>query len=198
MKLPTILLLGMISIAAPLAAQTPESSDPIPQSIAALRQFAASKTEFSLDHSMLVLASKLDSQNEDLIRVIAGVSGISVHRYHFLEPWTYDSETVRSVSNQYHSTGWMQLMNKHPKDGTPGASDLWVRFQNEAISNVAILLARPNEVTFIEITGSISPLDLSHLGGHFGIPKIEGGVRVPNQAHRSEGPVEEQGNDLKR
>ncbi len=192
MRLPIVLFFALFSIAAPLAAQTPESYDAIPQGIEALRQFASSKTEFSLDHSMLVLASKLDSQNEDLVRVIAGVSGISVHRYHFLDPWTYDPETVHSVSNQYHSTGWMQLMNKHDKDGGPGASDLWVRFQNEAISNVAILLARPNEVTFIEVTGSISPLDLSHLGGHFGIPKIEGGVRVPNQAHRSEGPVEEQ------
>src|SRR5579885_191193 len=144
MRLPVIFLLGLISIAAPLAAQTPDPADAIPQGIEALRQYAASKTEFSLDHSMLVLASKLDSQNEDLIRVIAGVSGISVHRYNFLEPWTYDPETVHSVSNQYHSTGWMQLMNKHPKDGTPSASDLWVRFQNEAISNVAILLARPN------------------------------------------------------
>ncbi len=182
MRLPVLLLLGLISVAAPIAAQTPEPADAIPQGIEALRQYAASKTEFSLDHSMLVLASKLDSQNEDLVRVIAGVSGISVHRYHFLEPWTYDPETVHSVSNQYHSTGWMQLMNKHDKDGTPGASDLWVRFQNEAISNVAILLARPNEVTFIEVKGSISPLDLSHLGGHFGIPKIEGGVRVPVQA----------------
>lgn len=182
MRLAAVLLIGLISIAAPLAAQTPETYDAIPQGVEALRQIASSKTEFSLDHSMLVLASKLDSQNEDLIRVIAGVSGISVHRYHFLEPWTYDPETVHSVSNQYHSTGWMQLMNKHDKDGTPGASDLWVRFQNEAISNVAILLARPNEVTFIEVTGSISPLDLSHLGGHFGIPKIEGGVRVPTQA----------------
>ncbi len=49
------------------------------------------------------------------------------------------------------------------------------------MSNIAILLARANEVTFIEVSGSISPLDLTHLGGHFGIPKIEGGVTVPNQ-----------------
>jgi hypothetical protein len=59
-------------------------------------------------------------------------------------------------------------------------TDLWVRFENNAISDVAILLARSNEVDFVVVSGSISPLDLSHLGGHFGIPKIEGGVVVPN------------------
>jgi hypothetical protein len=61
---------------------------------------------------------------------------------------------------------------------------LWIRFDHNAVSNVAILLARSNEVSFIVVSGSISPLDLSHLGGHFGIPKIEGGVLVPNEERR--------------
>jgi hypothetical protein len=128
----------------------------------------------------LVFASKLDAENEDLRRVIAGVSGVSVHRYHFLEPWQYDPGALSSVKEEYHSAGWKQLMNNHPKDGGPGVTDLWVRFENNAISNVAILLARANEVDFFVVSGSISPLDLSHLGGHFGIPRIEGGVLVPN------------------
>jgi len=34
------------------------------------------------------------------------------------------------------------------------------------------------------VSGSIRPLDISHLGGHFGILKIEGGVLVPNAAVR--------------
>ena len=46
-------------------------------------------------------------------------------------------------------------MNNHDKNGSAGASDLWVRFENNAISNVAILLARPNEVNFVVIAGSI-------------------------------------------
>jgi hypothetical protein len=47
-----------------------------------------------------------------------------------------------------------------------------------------VLLAKANEVDFAEISGSISPVDISHLGGHFGIPKIEGGVVVPNTERR--------------
>jgi hypothetical protein len=183
MRPARILLITLLTLSAAALAQTQQPLEEIPQGLVLLRQSAASKTEFSLDHSMLVLASKLDSSNDDLIRVIAGVSGISVHRFRFPEAWSYDPETVRAVSDQYHSTGWMQLVNKHDKDGLPGATDLWIRWQNEAISNISILLARPTEVTFIEVTGSISPLDLSHLGGHFGIPKIEAGVRIPNQNH---------------
>jgi hypothetical protein len=49
---------------------------------------------------------------------------------------------------------------------------------------VAILVAKSNEVDYIVVSGSVSPLDLSHLGGHFGIPKIAGGVTIPNEANR--------------
>lgn len=51
-----------------------------------------------------------------------------------------------------HSAGWKQLMNNHPKDGGPGVTDLWVRFENNAISNIAILLARANEVDFFVVS----------------------------------------------
>jgi hypothetical protein len=156
-----------------------QQHDGIPRGIEALRQSASSKTEFTLDHSMLVFASKLDADNEDLRRVIAGVSGVSVHDYRFPQRWTYDLEALNSVKQEYHTAGWKQVVNNHDKGGAQGVTDLWIHFENKAISNVAILLARSNEVNFIVISGSISPLDLSHLGGHFGIPKIEGGVLVP-------------------
>ncbi len=155
----------------------------MPPGLDTLRQSASSKTEFTLDHSMLVLASRLDSQNDDLLRVIAGLSGISVHRYHFASPWEYDPEALHSVKDQYSAPGWMQLVNKHDKNGMPGLTDLWVHWQHDAISNIAILVARSEEVDFIEVSGSISPLELTHLGGHFGIPKIEGGMKVPGQHH---------------
>jgi len=183
MPIPRFLVVALLVFSTiPLAsAQQPISE--MPSGIETLRQGASSKTEFTLDHSMLILASKLDSNNEDLVRVIAGVSGVSVHRYRFAEPWTYDMNAIRAVKDGYQTGGWMQVVNKHDKDGFPGATDLWIRWENDVISKIAILVARSKEVTFVEITGSISPLDLSHLGGHFGIPKIEGGVRVPNQ-HR--------------
>lgn len=180
MKLSHILLSTLIAISCSTLSPAQQSVDWIPQGVESLRQIASSKTEFSLDHSMLVIASKLDEDNDDLRRVIAGVSGVSVHRYHFAEPGMYDPEALSSVKEQYHQAGWMQVLNKHDKNGGPGLNDLWVHFEHNTITNIAILLARSNEVDFFVVSGSISPLDLSHLGGHFGIPKIEGGVEVPN------------------
>jgi hypothetical protein len=149
-----------------------------------LQQSASSKSDFTFDHSMLVLASKLQPDNEDLRRVIAGLNGVSVHRYRFSDRRQYDEAALRSVSDEYHAAGWKQILNKHENDNGAGVTNVWVRLENNAISNVAVLLAKANEVDFAEISGSISPVDISHLGGHFGIPKIEGGVVVPNTERR--------------
>jgi Domain of unknown function (DUF4252) len=185
MRFTSLLFLTLFTLAAAgLRAQdlkAQQTTEFIPHGIGILQRSASSKTDFTLDHSMLVLASKLEPKvnNDDLRRVIAGVSGISVHRYHYPASWQYDSRVLKSVGDDYRAAGWKQVMDNREKNGGSGVSDLWVRMQNNAISNVAMLLARSGEVNFIEVSGSISPLDLSHLGGHFGIPRIEGGVVVP-------------------
>jgi len=183
MRSSHIFLAVVIAISAATLAEA-QQPDWIPQGIQALRQSASSKTEFTLDHDMLVFVSKLDKDNEDLRRVIAGVNGLSVHSYHFPGPGMYDPAALSSVQEEYQRAGWKELVNNHQKDGSPAVTDLWIRLQNNAISNIAILQAKANEVNFIVVSGSISPLDLSHLGGHFGIPKIEGGVVVPNTKGR--------------
>ena len=184
MRLSGIVSVVLIAISTATFTAAQAQHEWVPQGIEVLRQSASSKTEFTLDHSMLVFASKLDPDNEDLRRVIAGVSGVSVHSYHFSGRWMYDPAVLSSVKEEYHAAGWKQLMNNHEKDGGPGVSNLWIRLENNAISDIAILVARASEVNFIVVSGSISPLDLSHLGGHFGIPKIEGGVVVPNTTRR--------------
>jgi hypothetical protein len=133
---------------------------------------------------MLVLASKIDKDNEDLRRIIAGVNGVSVHSYRFADPSAYDPGVLKSVLQEYHAAGWMQLVGGHNKDGGSGQTDLWVHFQNNAISDIAVLLAKADQLSFISVSGSISPIDLLHLSGHFGIPKIEGGTTIPAAGNR--------------
>jgi hypothetical protein len=83
---------------------------------------------------MLVFASKVDSGDEDLRRVIAGISGVSIHRFHFPGPGMYDPGALKLMKRDYQAAGWKQLVNNHEK-------------------------------------------------GHFGIPKIHGGVMIPNKPH---------------
>jgi uncharacterized protein DUF4252 len=182
MRLFRFIFAVLIAISAAEFTMAQPQHESIPKGIEALRKSASSKTEFTLDHSMLVFASKMDPNNADLQRVIAGVNALSVYSFRFTGGSTYDPAALSSVKEEYRGAGWKQLMDDHEKDG--GASNLWIRLENNAISNVAVLQAKTNEVNLVVVSGSISPLDLSHLGGHFGIPKIEGGVMVPNTTRR--------------
>ncbi|MGA2965671.1 MAG: DUF4252 domain-containing protein [Terriglobales bacterium] len=182
MKLSGIVLV-FVSVISAVTLSEAQQQARVPRGVETLRKQASSKAEFTLDHSMLVLALKLDPGNEGLRRVIAGVNGIAVHSYKFPGVWAYDLAVLSSVKEEYRAAGWKQMVNKE-KEGDQGVTLLWLRLENNAISDVAVLLAKPNEVDFIVVSGSISPVDLSHLGGHFGIPKIEGGVMVPNTARR--------------
>jgi Domain of unknown function (DUF4252) len=177
MKLFHLAVLALIMTSAAAFAQTQQ--DWVPRGIESLGQNASSRTEFTLDHSMLVLASKLDQDDEDLRRVIAGVDGVSVHSYRFPRPGMYDSGALNTLRQQFHAAGWEHMVGKHDKNGGPGATDLWVHFENKTIRNVAVLLTGEKQLNLIAVSGSISPLDLFHLSGHFGIPKIEGGTVVP-------------------
>jgi hypothetical protein len=194
MKLSPILVPVLLccSVVSPLAvAQNapPQSQEPtpppshaqqwVPQEIEALGQNATSRTEFTLDHSMLVLASKLDPDNEDLRRVIAGVNGVSVHSFRFPGAVSLDPALMASIGQQYQQAGWQHLVSQHKIDAGGLATDLWIHMDHAAISDIAVLLVGMKQMNFVSVSGSITPLDLLRLSGHFGIPKMDGGVAVP-------------------
>jgi hypothetical protein len=156
----------------------PEGREWVPEGIAALGLNATSRTEFTLDHSMLVLASKLDRDNEDLRRVIAGVNGVSVHSFRFPGAVFCDPMVMDSIMQQYRAAGWQHLVSKHKSD-TGLTTDLWLHMDQASIRDIAVLFVGGKQVNFVSVSGSITPLDLLHLSGHFGIPRMDGGVVVP-------------------
>ena len=161
-----------------------------PMAIEGLGQNASSRTEFTLDHNMVVLASKADQGDDSLRRVIAGVDGISVHHFKFQGTGTYDPQVLNAVRHEYSEAGWQHISDAHDKYGYPVVTDLWIHLEHNTIRNIAFLITRADQVAFVSVSGSISPVDLLHLAGHFGIPKIEGGVVIQapggNSATRSQ------------
>lgn len=178
MRLAWLALASLLFFSIIPVAEAQQQSAWTPRAIEALQSTASSKTGFSFDHWMLVLASKAVPGDDDLRRVIAGVSGLSVRIYRFQDAG-YDLAALTSANDEYRAAGWQRVIEKHETSQGSGVTDVWVRMENNAIANAALLVARPNEVNFVSLSGSISPADLSHLCGHFGIPRIEGGITVP-------------------
>lgn len=146
----------------------------IPRNMDAVSQHASFRTDFTFDRTMLALANNF-IDDEDTRRAVAKLNGISVHSYRFSTPGLYDPGSLEAVRQQYHDHGWKHMVTEQSKhdSGDHGRTDVWIRFEHTNVEGAVIMLASPTNINIIAVNGTLSPLDLLHLRGHFGIPKFQ-------------------------
>src|SRR6201996_3194410 len=159
-----------------LSAQQP-STNWVPQGFEALGQRAAFHTDFTFDRAMLQVAGYfVGDADQDTRNAIAKLNSISVHSYHFAAPGLYDPASLDLIRRQYEAAGWRHLVAAHGK-GDPfnaGQTDLWINFAHMDVTGMMVLVSAPKDLNLIALNGDLSPLDLLHLRGHFGIPRFSG------------------------
>ena len=186
------LYLGGLCLALPqrAAAQKPDPGTPqsssaetesypddswIPRGMEALGRHATFHTDFTFDKSMLEMANNFVG-DEDTRRIVAKLRGISVHSYKFSAPGMYDAAALDAVRAEYNDRGWKHLVTSKSYVASPeqARTDVWVRFEHANVEGMVLLVANQTNLNLIAINGTLSPLDLLHLRGHFGIPKFSG------------------------
>jgi hypothetical protein len=170
------------SIAA--AAQQPAG---VPDELANLANTPGSHTAFTFDRDMLTAANNYLNGGEG---PVGELSSITVENYRYREPAFYIPETMHSLIKTYDAAGWKHLIDQHagPKDAASPEkplTDLWLHFKGGEIDDVTVLVRGRKTMSVIEVSGALRPLDLVHLSGHFGIPKVDpGAVMVPARPGR--------------
>jgi hypothetical protein len=146
----------------------------------------ASHTAFSFDRTMLQIAQNLLLSNGvDANRAAAALTGISIDNYRYPRPAFYTPETMSAIIASYNAAGWKHLVNgNHDPANTAQphttVTDLWLHFTGPDINGITVLTRSPRDMSVINITCELRPLDLVHLSGHFGIPKVDpNAVMVP-------------------
>ena len=156
------------------------------QNLGSLADQPATHTSFSFDRSLMQIAQNLlESNGMDERRAAAALTGISVDSYHYPQPAFYTPEVMGSIIDTYHAAGWRHMVNGNQ---TPANSaqphstltDMWLHFNGAEIDDLMVMIRAPRDMNVIQVTGNLRPLDLLHLSGHFGIPKVDpGAVMVP-------------------
>jgi hypothetical protein len=180
--------LAPFTLAASDTPPTP-SSDWIPAGVEQLGRTAAFHTDFTFDRTMLQMASGLiDGGDADTRNAIAKLNGVTVHLYRYAQPGMYDVRQLDAIRQQYKAAGWKHLVStqSHPAPptapyavGAEGHTDLFIKFQGTDVTGMVVLQASPRNLNVVALTGDLSPLDLLHLRGHFGIPKFAGDGFAP-------------------
>ncbi|MBT9331275.1 DUF4252 domain-containing protein [Paracidobacterium acidisoli] len=152
-----------------------QQSDWIPQGMETLAAHASFHTDFTFDKSMLDLANNFTG-DEQVRQVVAKLRGISVHSFRYPAPGLYNPGALDAVRAQYRDRGWKHMVTaqSHAAEEHPGRTDLWIRLANGNVEGMVLMVANPTNVDLVAVDGALSPLDLLHLRGHFGIPRFSG------------------------
>jgi len=178
-----ILSLAPAALCAPVDAQTPPGMQ---DRLSTLADQPATHTGFTFDRTMMQAAQGvLEAGGMDAERAAAALNSITFDTYRYKEPAFYTPEAMASIIDAYHRAGWKHLVNGNQ---TPANSaqprttitDLWLHFNGADIDHVTVLVRAARDMNVIQVGGDLRPLDLVHLSGHFGIPKVDpNAVMVP-------------------
>jgi hypothetical protein len=175
-----------VAIAQPPAGPPPPPAFDIQGALMNLADQPATHTSFSFDRSELQVAQNLlASGGLDANHAAAALTGISVDNYRYPRPAFYTPETMDAIVASYNAAGWKHLVNANQTAANTAqprntVTDLWLHFVGPDITGITVLNRSPRDMSVIQITCELRPLDLVHLSGHFGIPKVDpNAVMVP-------------------
>jgi hypothetical protein len=155
----------------------------VPADLSLLADQPATHTGFVFDRSMIEAARGMLGIDSE--RVAAALTSIGFDTYRYKEPAFYTPEAMDAIVHAYHVAGWKHLVGAKQTSANTAqpqrnVSDIWLHFTGGDIDRVTVLLRAPKEMSVIQVAGDLRPLDLVHLSGHFGIPKVDpGGVMAP-------------------
>ncbi len=152
----------------------------MPLSFDSVMASAYSQSAFTFDRTMLQATdSFLSNSDPETRRVLAGLNSITVRNYRARDFARYDTGALAAIDGQLRGAGWKHLVNANAK-GSANLTDLWLHFAGSNVNNVTVLTRTDRTMSVINVDCTLRPLDLLHLSGHFGIPKVdENAVMVP-------------------
>lgn len=170
--------LGYIALA-PLGAQELK----LPPNLDRLAAKANEVVDVTLDANLLQLAGRFlsdkDADDAKVKKLIGGLKGIYVKSFEFEKAGEYQDSDVEPFRAQLRSPAWSRIVGVRSQKAGAN-SEVYLKTENGKIGGLAIVSTEPKELTIVSIEGSIDPDQLSELGGHFGIPKVE-----PDSQHKS-------------
>jgi hypothetical protein len=174
------------------AAAVPPDASPvplewIPPALAELSSEAPVKSNFTLDRTLLgVAAGMLPDTDAPTRQAINKLDGVSVHTMRFGDGGIPDEGAVEAIRAAYHLRGWKHVVTTSQHAGGPvhnGTTDVWFVLDGVNVKGAVVLAETPRSLTLVTVAGNQSPVDLLHLRGHFGIPRLDQGdfTNAPTQ-----------------
>ncbi len=152
-----------------------------PPALSDLGAQAVAKESFTLDRTLLAAAAGLMPDSDaDLRQTVAKLDGVSVHVLRFAADSQADPTQVEAIRDAYHLRGWKHVLSSTNLGGSTHSdiTDVWLVLDGANVRGGVVLVESPKSLTLATVSGNLSPVDILHLRGHFGIPRFDSdGIR---------------------
>lgn len=148
----------------------------VPPALADLRSQAAVKSDLVFDRAMLGMAAGMVPDSDLPTRqAINKLDGVSIHLLRFGAAGIADEREVEAIRSSYHLRGWKHVVTSTNTGGPihNEFTDVWFVLDGVNVRGAVVLAETPKSLTLVTIAGNLSPVDLMHLRGHFGIPRLD-------------------------
>lgn len=146
----------------------------MPVNIDKLAERAKETVDVTLDESMLQFASGFLSNEKpddaEAKKLISKLKGVYVRSFEFDKEGQYAMSDVEAIRQQLKAPVWSRIVSVKGKGEN---TEVYVHKTGEQIVGMVVLAVEPKELTIVHIDGPINPEELSHLGGHMGIPEMK-------------------------
>jgi len=164
---------------------SPVVLDWVPPALTQLSTQAAVKSNFTFDRNLLAAAASLMSDADAQTKqAIAKIDGVSVHTLRFGDSGVSDESEVDSVRQAYHLRGWKHVVTTTTAGGPVHnrTTDVWLVLDGANVRGAVVLAETPKSLTLVTLKGNLSPVDLLHLRGRFGLPNFDGDKLLDSKA----------------
>ncbi len=155
---------------------SPVPLDWVPPALSQLSASAPIKENFTLDRTLLGVAAGIVPDSDAPVRqAINKLDGVSVHTMRFNGSGIPDEGAVQAIRAAYHLRGWKHVVTTSDHGGAVrnGSTDVWFVLDGMNVRGAVVLAETPRSLTLVTVAGNLSPVDLLHLRGHFGIPRLD-------------------------
>jgi hypothetical protein len=179
-----VMLATATALPAMAVAQVPPG---VNETFANLADQPATHMGFVFDRSMLQgIRGVLQSEGMTPERAAAALTSIGYDNYRYRLPAVYAPDAMARLAAAYRAAGWKHLVDAHGKkqqfaeqDGT--TTDLWLHMNGMDVDGITVMTRGVKNMNVIQVACDLKPIELLHLSGHFGIPKVDpGAVMVPD------------------
>jgi len=178
LRVPSVLLV-LVASAALISTASAQLPPGVNETFANLADQPPTHFGLVFDRSMLQgVRGVLESQGMSPERAAAALTSIGYDNYRYKFPAVYAPDAMAHLSAAYRAAGWKHLVDAHGKkqqfseqDGT--TTDLWLHMNGMDVDGITVMTRGVKNLNVIQVACDLKPIELLHLSGHFGIPKVD-------------------------